>query len=274
MNVNEIIEQVTREVCASLGAAPAMQAGGDTAPAALAKYIDHTLLLPQAGTEDVRRVCDEARKHQFAGVCVNPSHIRLAAELLEGSGVTPCCVIAFPFGAIPPESKASETAEAIGSGAREVDMVVNTGAVKEGDWMLVKRDIEAVTGTAQGRAGVKVIIEAGLLTEEEIVKVCTVARLAGADFIKTSTGFFSGGATVEAVRLIRQTVGPDMGVCASGGICNYQECVEMIRAGANRVGTNDSVQIINGGGTSCIHCGACRQTCPTGHSSIVKQCCC
>ena len=273
MDINEIIKQVTQEVCANLGAAPApQQAAGDIPAASLAKYIDHTLLKPDATTDDIRRICDEAKKYQFASVCVNPSQIKLVAELLSGSGVTPCCVIAFPFGATTPESKANETFDAINNGAREVDMVINIGAVKSGDWMLVKRDIEAVVGAAKGRALVKVIIEACLLTDEEIVKACTVAKLAGADFVKTSTGYSTGGAKAEDVRLMRQTVGPDMGVKASGGIHNYQECVEMIKAGANRIGASAGIAIVTGGGTSCINCGACRQKCPTGHATIAKQC--
>ena len=273
MDINEIIKQVTQEVCANIGAAPApAAAAGEIPPAQLAQYIDHTLLKPQATSDDIRRICDEAKKYHTASVCVNPSRIKLVSELLSGSGVTPCCVIAFPFGATPPESKANETFDAINNGAREVDMVVNIGAVKEGDWMLVKRDIEAVVAAAKGRARVKVIIEACLLTDEEIVKVCTVSKLAGADFVKTSTGYSTGGATVEAVRLMRQTVGPDMGVKASGGIHNYQECLAMIKAGANRIGASATVDIVNGGGKACINCGACKQQCPTGAATITKQC--
>ena len=262
MDINEIIKQVTQEVCANIGAAPApAAAAGEIPPAQLAQYIDHTLLKPQATSDDIRRICDEAKKYHTASVCVNPSRIKLVAELLSGSGVTPCCVIAFPFGATPPESKANETFDAINNGAREVDMVVNIG-----------RDIEAVVAAAKGRARVKVIIEACLLTDEEIVKVCTVSKLAGADFVKTSTGYSTGGATVEAVRLMRQTVGPDMGVKASGGIHNYQECLAMIKAGANRIGASATVDIVNGGGKACINCGACKQQCPTGAATITKQC--
>ena len=273
MDINEIIKQVTQEVCASIGTpAAAAPAAGGMSPASLAKYIDHTLLKPQATTDDIRRICDEAKKYQFASVCVNPSQVKLVAELLQGSGVTPCCVIAFPFGATPPESKANETFDAINNGAREVDMVINIGAVKSGDWMLVKRDIEAVVGAAKGRALVKVIIEACLLTDEEKVKACTVSKLAGADYVKTSTGYSTGGATVEDIRLMRQTVGPDMGVKASGGIKTYQDCVDMINAGASRVGASASVEIVSGGGVSCVNCGACKQTCPTGHANLVKQC--
>ena len=272
MDINEIIRQVTEEVCANMGAGGAASRTEALSPSAMAQYIDHTLLKPQATTEDIRKICDEAKKYHFASVCVNPCHIRLVAELLQGSGVTPCCVIGFPFGATPPEAKAAETTEAVMCGAKEVDMVINIGAVKDGDWMLVKRDIEAVVGAAKGRAGVKVIIEACLLTDEEKVKACTVSKLAGADFVKTSTGYSTGGATAEDVRLMRETVGPEMGVKASGGIRSYDDCLKMINAGANRIGASSGVDIVSGGGKSCINCGACKQSCPTGVSTIVKQC--
>ena len=216
----------------------------------LAKYIDHTLLKPEATTEDIRRICDEAKNYRFASVCVNPSYIRLVAELLQGSDVTPCCVIAFPFGATSPEAKAAETREAVMSGAKEVDMVINIGAVKSGDWMLVKRDIEAVVNAAKGKAGVKVIIEACLLTDEEKVKACTAAKQAGADYVKTSTGYSTGGAVAEDVRLMRETVGPEMGVKASGGIKTCEDCLKMIDAGANRIGASSGIDIVSEGGAA------------------------
>lgn len=227
-------------------AAEAGSSAKDPAPADLAKYIDHTILKPDASEADVRRICEEAKTYQFASVCVNPCYIRLAADLLEGSGVTPCCVIAFPLGATPPESKAGETRDAVNNGAEEVDMVINVGAVKSGNWELVRKDIEGVVAAAKGHALVKVIIETCLLTDEEKVKACTVAKEAGADFVKTSTGFSTGGATVEDVRLMRQTVGPDMGVKASGGIRTYQDCVDMIRAGASRIGASAGIKIVSG----------------------------
>ena len=270
MDITEVIRQVTQEVCANIHTPQAVPyLASAIAPLDLARMIDHTLVRPEAAPDDIRRLCDEAKKYQFASVCVNSSQIRLAAELVEGSGVTPCCAIAFPFGTTTPEIKAAETFEAINNGAREVDMVINIGAVKSGDWMLVKRDIEAVVAAAKGRALVKVILETCLLTEEEIVKACTVAKLAGADFVKTSTGFSSGGATAEAVRLMRQTVGPDMGVKAAGGIRSYQDCLAMIDAGANRLGLSAGVAVINGGGKSCVNhsgktctgCGACKGNC-------------
>ena len=212
----------------------------------LAKYIDHTLLKQQASREEVKKICDEAKQYRFASVCVNPSRIRFVAEQLQGSGVTPCCVIAFPFGATPPESKAQETLDAVKNGAKEVDMVINIGAVKDGDWDLVKRDIEAVVNAAKGQAHVKVIIETCLLTDEEKVKACLAAKEAGADFVKTSTGYSTGGATEEDVALMRRTVGEEMGVKASGGIRTYEDCVKMIEAGASRIGASAGVKIVKG----------------------------
>ena len=206
-------------------------------------YIDHTLLKPEAKAEDIRRICEEAKEYKFASVCVNPSWIGLAADMLKGTDVTPCCVIAFPLGATPPESKAGETRDAVANGAREVDMVINIGAVKSGDWDLVRRDIGAVVEAAAGKAGVKVIIETCLLTDEEKVKACLTAKEAGADFVKTSTGFSTGGATPEDVRLMRETVGPDMGVKASGGIRTYADMLRMVEAGASRIGASAGIAI-------------------------------
>ncbi|MEA5051074.1 MAG: deoxyribose-phosphate aldolase [Oscillospiraceae bacterium] len=249
-------------------------APGNLAPADIAKYIDHTLLKPDASTEDIHRICDEAKKYHFASVCVNPSYIKLVAELLNGSGVTPCCVIGFPFGTQPPESKANEALDAICNGARELDMVINVGAIKSKDWLLVKRDIMGVVDVAHTKAKVKVILETCLLTDEEKVKACTIAKMAGADFVKTSTGYSTGGAKVEDVALMRATVGPDMGVKASGGIHSYEDAVKMIRAGASRIGASASISIVSGDGGSpehkCINCGACRGQCPTGNCTIIK----
>lgn len=274
MDINEIIRQVTEEVCAKFdGGRTALVADGEYSPAAMAKYIDHTILKPEASINDVRKVCDEAKKYNFASVCVNPSYIRFVAGNLEGSGVTPCCVVGFPLGATTPESKAGETANAVQDGAKEVDMVINIGAIKSGDWKLVARDIEAVVNAASGRAIVKVIIEACLLTDEEKVKACAVSKMAGAHFVKTSTGFSTGGATVEDVRLMRQTVGPDIGVKASGGVKTFEDAVAMIKAGASRLGTSSGVAIVSGDGAmqhKCTNCGACRQSCPSGRSVVLK----
>lgn len=274
MNLDELIRQVTEEVCAKISSgnieAPAQSV---ITPQSVSKYVDHTLLKPQASIEDVRKVCDEAKQYNFASVCCNPSYIRFVAEQLSGSGVTPCVVIGFPLGATTPEVKAEETNNVIASGAKEVDMVINVGAVKSSDWKLVQRDIEAVVNAAKGRALVKVIIETCLLTDEEKVKACTVSKQAGADFVKTSTGFSTGGATVQDVRLMRQAVGPSMGVKASGGVKTFADASAMINAGATRLGTSSGAAIVSGTTekTDCINCGACLATCSTGSVTINKN---
>ena len=214
-------------------------------PASLAAYIDHTFLKPEGSVADIKKICAEAREHHFASVCVNPSYIKLVAEELSGSGVTPCCVVGFPFGTHTPEAKAAETAQAVADGAREVDMVVNVGAIKSGDWDLVERDIAAVVQAA-GKAGVKVILENCLLTDEEKVRACEISKKAGAAFVKTSTGYSTGGATAHDVALMRKTVGPDVGVKASGGVRTYEDAVAMLEAGANRLGASAGIQIIAG----------------------------
>ncbi len=209
----------------------------------LAAYIDHTLLKPDATAAQILKICDEAKAYHFASVCVNPSRIALVAEALKGSGVTPCCVVGFPLGAIPSQSKAAEAAVAVANGAREIDMVIDIGAARDGDWEKVERDIAAVKA-ACGDAKLKVIIETCLLTDDEKVKACQAAMRAKADFVKTSTGFSKGGATVEDVALMRRTVGPDMGVKASGGIHNRAEAEAMIAAGANRIGASSGIAIV------------------------------
>ena len=210
----------------------------------LAKTIDHTLLKPDATTKQIEKLCAEAREYGFASVCVNPCRVALAAKLLEGSDVTACCVVGFPLGAIPSESKAAETAVAVKNGAREIDMVINIGAAKDGDWALVESDIAAVKA-ACGPAKLKVIIETCLLTDEEKVQACLAAKRANADFVKTSTGFSKAGATVADVRLMRQTVGPDMGVKAAGGIHNREEALAMLEAGATRIGASSGIAIVS-----------------------------
>ena len=209
----------------------------------LAKYIDHTILKPDATAAQVKKLCDEAKQYGFASVCVNPSRIALAAKELEGTDVTPCCVVGFPLGAIPSESKAAETAVAVKNGAREIDMVIDVGAAKDGDWAYVESDIAAVKA-ACGDALLKVIIEACLLTDDEKVQACLAAKRANADFVKTSTGFSKGGATVADVKLMRETVGPDMGVKAAGGIHNRAEAEAMIEAGATRIGASSGIAIV------------------------------
>lgn len=210
----------------------------------LASMIDHTLLKADATTEQIGKICREAIEYRFASVCVNSCHVPLVAKLLMGSGVKVCSVIGFPLGAAATAAKAAETAEAIRNGTDEVDMVLNIGAARSGSYDVVFDDIKAVVNAARKKALVKVIIETCLLTDEEKVKVCEAAKAAGADFVKTSTGFSTGGATVEDVGLMRRTVGPDMGVKASGGIRNYETAIQMIKAGANRIGVSASIAII------------------------------
>jgi deoxyribose-phosphate aldolase len=216
----------------------------------LAKYIDHTLLKPDTNRAAIMKLCEEARQYQFASVCVNPTWVSLAKELLMGSGVKVCTVIGFPFGANTSAVKAFETEEAIRDGAEEVDMVINIGAIKSGDWDLVRKDVEAVVAAAQSKALVKVILETGMLTQEEKVNPCEICKEAGADYVKTSTGFGPGGATVEDVALMRKTVGPEMGVKASGGVRDAETVFKMIEAGATRIGASAGVSIVSGAGAS------------------------
>ena len=211
----------------------------------LAKTIDHTLLKPDASAAQIIKVCDEAKAYHFASVCVNPSRIALVAEQLKGTDVTPCCVVGFPLGAIPSESKAAETAVAVKNGAGEIDMVIDIGAAKDGDWAKVEADIAAVKAACGDAAKLKVIIETCLLTDDEKVQACLAAKRAKADFVKTSTGFSKAGATVEDVRLMRRTVGPEMGVKAAGGIHTRQEALAMLEAGATRIGASSGIAIVS-----------------------------
>lgn len=209
----------------------------------IASMIDHTLLKPEATPAQIEKLCDEAAEYHFASVCVNPVYIPLAARLLKGTGVKVCCVVGFPLGAIAPEQKAAEAASCAAMGAEELDMVIHVGAAKAGDWALVQRDIEGVVKAAAGHT-VKVIIETCLLTGEEKVKACEAAKAAGAHFVKTSTGFSTGGATTHDIALMRKTVGPEMGVKASGGIRDYETAMAMIEAGANRIGASAGIAIV------------------------------
>lgn len=212
----------------------------------LAKYIDHTLLKPESTRSDIARVCEEAKHYNTASVCVNPCWIGYVAELLRGTDIKPCCVIGFPLGATLSEVKAFETAAAIRDGAQEVDMVINIGALRGAEFDTVYEDIKAVVDAAAGKALVKVIIETCLLTDEQKVIACKLAKQAGADFVKTSTGFSTGGAKVEDIRLMRETVGPEMGVKASGGVRTKEDAEAMIAAGATRIGASSSKKIIEG----------------------------
>ncbi len=212
----------------------------------IAKMIDHTLLKPETTKSQIQSLCEEAREYSFASVCVNPTWVKYAADLLQGSDVKVCTVIGFPLGATTPETKAFETKNAIENGAEEVDMVINIGALKSGDLELVEQDILAVTNAAKGKALTKVIIETCLLTEEEKIRACELAVKAGTDYVKTSTGFSTGGATVEDIALMRKTVGPNIGVKASGGVRSPEDAQQMIEAGATRIGASSGVKIVQG----------------------------
>jgi len=218
-------------------------------PRDMAKMIDHTNLNPTATVEDIKKLCEEAREHEFASVCVNPIYVPLSAKLLEESSVKVCTVVGFPLGANTTETKSFETRNAIKNGAQEIDMVMNIGAFKSGAYEIFKSDIKAVVDATK-TAGVtsdiivKVILETCYLNEEEIVKACEIAKDAGVDFVKTSTGFGDYGAREEDVSLMRKTVGRDVGVKASGGIKNFEDALKMLDAGANRIGASSGVTIV------------------------------
>lgn len=212
----------------------------------LAKMIDHTLLKPEANESGIRKLCKEALEYNFASVCINPCYVKLCSDELKESEVKVCTVIGFPLGATTSEVKAFETKNAIENGAEEVDMVINVGKLKDKNFEYVKKDIEAVVNAAKGKALTKVILETCLLTDEEKVIACKLSKEAGADYVKTSTGFSTGGATYEDIKLMRETVGPDMGVKASGGVRTYEDTVKLIEAGASRIGASASVAICQG----------------------------
>jgi deoxyribose-phosphate aldolase len=211
----------------------------------VAAMIDHTLLKPDATRQEIEMLCREAAQYEFASVCVNPTWVALCARLLQGSRVSVCSVVGFPLGATTADTKHYETRRAIFDGAREVDMVINVGALKSGDLRLVERDIDAVTAPCRDAAVVsKVIIEAALLADEEKVTACTLAKAAGADFVKTSTGFGPGGATAHDVALMRRVVGEEMGVKAAGGVRDLDALKAMVAAGATRIGASAGVRIV------------------------------
>ncbi|AIM17318.1 deoxyribose-phosphate aldolase [Bacillus sp. X1(2014)] len=212
----------------------------------IAGMIDHTLLKADVTKDQIIKLAEEAKEYSFASVCVNPTWVKTAAEALKGTNVKVCTVIGFPLGATTPETKAFETKNAIENGATEVDMVINIGALKDKQDDLVEKDIRAVVEAAKGKALVKVIIETCLLTDEEKKRACELSVKAGADFVKTSTGFSTGGATVEDVRLMRETVGPNIGVKASGGVKSREDAEAMVAAGANRIGASSGVAICKG----------------------------
>jgi deoxyribose-phosphate aldolase len=267
MERNQLIETVTREVLAILGAGGEVELGLDHAdeavangaarlgfcgngcdvPTGLAQYIDHTVLKPDVPPEKIDTLCDEAVQYNFAAVCINPVWVQRAARRLRGSRVKVASVVGFPLGANVPEIKAMEARRAIRDGAREIDMVMNVGALKGGDHELVQRDIAGVSDACREVGALnKVIIEACYLTDEEKVVACRLAQLAHADFVKTSTGFGPGGATVFDVALMRETVGLKMGVKAAGGIHDASDARAMISAGANRIGASAGIRIVSG----------------------------
>jgi deoxyribose-phosphate aldolase len=210
------------------------------------QYIDHTLLKQQASEEDIIKVCREAKEYGFASVCANAYYTSLVCKELKGSNVKTCIVIGFPLGATTKEVKAFEAKQAIENGAQEIDMVVNVGAIKSNKYDVVKEDIEAVVEASSGKALVKVILETCLLTDDEKIKVCEICKEVGANFVKTSTGFSTGGATVHDIELMRKTVGPNMGVKASGAVRTAEDAKAVIEAGATRIGASSSIAIVNG----------------------------
>lgn len=210
----------------------------------LNKYIDHTLLKADATEEEIKVLCEQAAAHHFMSVCVNPTWVKKAAAYLNGSDTVVCTVIGFPLGANTSEVKAFEAKNAIRNGAEEVDMVINIGALKDQDDEAVEHDIHAVVKAAEGKALTKVIIETALLTDEEKIRACEIAKKAGADFVKTSTGFSTGGATVEDIKIMRSAVGPEMGVKASGGVRTPEDAANFIAAGATRLGSSNGIALL------------------------------
>ena len=239
--------EAVRQVVANGADRVAFHGTAADVPIDVVRYIDHTLLKPEATADEIDVLCDEAMEFGFASVCVNPTWIKRAADRLRGSDVVTCSVIGFPLGASTPEIKAMEARRALRDGAREVDMVLNVGALKSGDLELVRTDIEKVVDSAhEAGAIVKVILETSKLTDEEKVIASALAKQAKADYVKTSTGFGGGGATVYDVALMRETVGPEMGIKASGGVHTAEEAEDMIAAGATRIGASAGVQIVGG----------------------------
>ncbi|GAA1351590.1 deoxyribose-phosphate aldolase [Falsarthrobacter nasiphocae] len=223
----------------------------NAAPTDLARLIDHTLLKPDAAREDIERVCAEAREHGFFSVCVNPIWTRTVAEALAGSEVATCTVVGFPLGATPTRVKAFEAEGALEDGANEIDMVIDIAAARRGDRAALVEDIRGVATAVHAHGGLlKVIIETALLEDEAKVLACEAAQEAGADFVKTSTGFNGGGATVADVELMRRTVGPDMGVKASGGVRSREDALALVEAGATRLGVSSGIAIVSGGTSS------------------------
>ena len=258
MDQNQLIEKIVSEVLARVGpaaAAPSVAIASGAvsasavpalAPADIAKFIDHTMLRPEAPTSAFDKLCDEALKYRFYSVCVNSCRIAYVSRKLQGTGVKVCSVVGFPLGAMTARSKAFETREAIEDGASEIDMVINVGLLKSGDLRGVEEDIRSVRRATRGNTILKVIIETSLLSQEEKVLACEISKKAGADFVKTCTGFSGGGASVEDLQLMRSVVGREMGVKASGGVRTYKTALAFLGAGANRLGAVSSVAIVTG----------------------------
>ena len=260
MDQNELINKITREVMAKLKSELNLKSSSSArsgsmimlnAPADAASIIDHTLLKPEATQDQFDKLCEEAVRYNFWSVCVNTNWVSYCAKKLRGTGVKVCSVVGFPLGAMDARSMAFETRRAIEDGASEIDMVLNIGALKSGDHKKVEEGIRAVRRATRGNTILKVILETGLLDASEKVVACQLCKKANADFVKTSTGFAKGGATVEDIALMRRTVGPEMGVKASGGVRTFADVQAMVNAGATRVGASSSVAIVTGGaGTS------------------------
>jgi deoxyribose-phosphate aldolase len=255
MDQNEIVEKIVQEVLTRLqsakasggaAAAPGVAATEGLLPSDLARFIDHTLLKPEATEEQVGALCDEAAKHHFYSVCVNSSWVEYCARRLGGTGVKVCAVVGFPLGAMESRAKSFEARTAIANGAAEIDMVMNVGAMKAKNLKVVREDMLAVRRACRSGIVLKVILETCMLSNEEKVLACQLAKDIGADFVKTSTGFNKAGATVADVALMRRTVGPKMGVKAAGGVRSFEDAVQMIRAGATRLGTSSGVLLVTG----------------------------
>ena len=210
----------------------------------LKNMIDHTLLKPEATKEQVQTLCNEAKEYGFKSVCINPTWVKIASDILGNSETVVCTVVGFPLGANTTQTKVFETKQAIKDGASEIDMVLNIGLLKSGEYDLVQKDIENVVEECKDKALVKVIIETALLSKDEKIRACELAKLANADFVKTSTGFSTGGATVEDIKLMRVTVGPEMGVKASGGVRTHEDAMNMIEAGATRIGASNGIALL------------------------------
>lgn len=256
MEHKDLIDKITKEVMSRLN--EKMESGKESTPqketakpaissAELARYIDHTLLKPGSVKSQFEQLCNEAIKYNFYSVCVNSGWVEFVAKRLRGSGVKVCSVIGFPLGEMETRSKAFEARNAIENGANELDMVINIGALKSRNLKLVEEDIRAIKRACRSNTILKVIIETSLLTEEEKILACEIAKKADADFVKTSTGFSTSGATVADIALMRRVVGPSMGVKASGGITDYNKAIALIQAGANRLGCGSSIAVVTGG---------------------------